>query len=149
MSEDFSQHTGVGLMQDLDRLGAYVEGKLSTEEMAETEAYIARAPLLQDMVEGLRELDNPEEIRGRIQQMRLRHRWTQQSLQFGVGVGMHQLKLGGADFEVAVGGRSDRQPALQRLTHAIAAQLEPHRPVVHRATFAKLHRLDGVVAVTD
>jgi len=73
MSEDFSQHTGVGLMQDLDRLGAYVEGKLSTEEMAETEAYIARDPLLQDMVEGLRELDNPEEIRGRIQQMRLRH----------------------------------------------------------------------------
>ncbi|MEO1383804.1 MAG: hypothetical protein AAFV78_11290, partial [Bacteroidota bacterium] len=73
MSEDFSQHTGVGLMQDLDRLGAYVEGKLSTEEMAETEAHIAQDPLLQDMVEGLRELDNPEEIRGRIQQMRLRH----------------------------------------------------------------------------
>ncbi|MEO0585100.1 MAG: hypothetical protein AAF135_23000, partial [Bacteroidota bacterium] len=73
MSEDFSQHTGVGLMQDLDRLGAYVEGKLSAEEMAETEAYIAQDPLLQDMVEGLRELENPEEIRGRIQQMRLRH----------------------------------------------------------------------------
>ncbi|MEL6133113.1 MAG: hypothetical protein AAFR59_07070 [Bacteroidota bacterium] len=73
MSKDFGQHTEVDLMQDLDRLGAYVEGRLSEEEMAKAEMDIAQDPLLQDMIQGLQALENPEEIRDRIQQMRLRH----------------------------------------------------------------------------
>ncbi|MEM9896419.1 MAG: tetratricopeptide repeat protein [Bacteroidota bacterium] len=72
MSED-SKFMGIGLLQDLDKLEGYVEGNLSAEEMAQAEQEIAEDPMLQDMIQGLRELDNPAAVKSNIARIRARH----------------------------------------------------------------------------